>query len=265
MLRPSGFPANQDWKVKKTLSNILTDAKERGHSEVVVGSTMIHPYYTCENMRFYSLSGSFPSWRNKFKIQGIGSAKSPEELFSYVKNSDYVVTLDGWQGPTHIPNNQHAPQVNSWFEHGKGGYVLFYQDSIPKDSTVKVYRRSERLSYEPLQFDGWALAGHRLNVKSQQSAVMIQIEGRVPLPKNLSYPVQLFLLDDSKQIVSEAFVVENSSPFVAQFLIKMRSEWQGQVRLQLSGNYEYSPAKLGISIDNRQLLAMITKIQLKSE
>ena len=265
LLRPSVFPANQDWKVKETLSNILTDAKKQGHSEVVVGSTMVHPYYTCENMRFYSLSGAFPSWRNKFKIPGIDSAKSPEELFSYVKNSDYVVTLDGWQGPSHIPNNQHAQQVNSWLKQGRGGYVLFYQDSIPKDSTVKVYRRSERLSYEPLQFDGWALAGHRLNLRSQQAVVTIQIEGQISLPKSFSYPVQLFLLDDSKQIVSEAFVVENSSPFVAQFPIKMRSEWQGQARLQLSGNYEYSPAKLGVSNDNRQLLAMITRIQLKSE
>jgi len=143
--------------------------------------------------------------------------------------------------------------------------VLFYQDSIPKKSAVKVYRRSERLIYEPLQFDGWALAGHRLNLNSQQAVVMIQIEGRIPLPKNFSYPVQLFLLDDSKKIVSEPFVVENSSPFVAQFPIKMNPEWQGKVRLQLSGNYEYSPAKLGLSIDNRQLLAIITKIQLKSE
>ena len=265
LLRPSVFPANQDWKVKETLASILADAKTQGHSKVLVGSTSVHPYYTCENMRFYSLNGAFPSWRNKFRIPAIDSAKSSEELFSYVRYSDYVVTLDGWQGPSHIPNNQHAPQVNSWLKQGRGGYVLFYQDSIPKNSTVKVYRRVEKLVYDPLQADGWVLDGYRLNLKSQQTVAMIQIEGHIPLPKGLSYPVQLFLLDDSKEIVSEPFVVENSSPFVAQFPIKMKSEWQGQVRLQLSGNYEYSPAKLGISIDNRQLLAMITKIQLKSE
>ena len=143
--------------------------------------------------------------------------------------------------------------------------MLFYQDSIPKNSTVKVYRRVEKLVYDPLQADGWVLDGYRLNLKSQQTVAMIQIEGHIPLPKGLSYPVQLFLLDDSKKIVSEPFVVENSFPFVAQFPIKMKSEWQGQARLQLSGNYEYSPAKLGVSNDNRQLLAMITRIQLKSE
>ena len=76
----------QDWGVKGTLAEIIKDARNSGYSEVKVGSTPVHPYYTCENMRFYVLSDAFPQWRDRFKIPQIGIARSPEEMFSFVKD-----------------------------------------------------------------------------------------------------------------------------------------------------------------------------------
>lgn len=140
LVQPAPLDERLDWKVKETLAAILDDARHAGLSQVVVGSTPMHPFYTSENLLFYVLHGDFPEWKGRFQPAGLGITDKPEDLFSFVENCDYVVTIDGWQGLEHLPNNQAAPQVSQWLAAGRGGFRLFYEKPIPHESVLKVYR-----------------------------------------------------------------------------------------------------------------------------
>jgi hypothetical protein len=79
LLRAAPPDERQNWRVRETMDAVLNDASRSGYNEVLVGSTPIHPYYTCENLRFYTLNGAFPEWRNGFRMPRIGYAKDAEE------------------------------------------------------------------------------------------------------------------------------------------------------------------------------------------
>ena len=263
LLQAAPAEERQHWKVRDTLGEILKDAEKVGYDEVLVGSTPIHPYFTCENMRFYTLSGSFPGWRNGFKMPRIGYAKDAEELYSFVKTCDYVVTVDGWQGPDQAPNNHLAPQVNDWLAHGRGGFELFLDVPIPHNSRAKVYKRGEHLTLGPIEGDGWVLKGFSVVLHSRQTRVKIRLEGKMPLPAGLSYPAQLYLTGPQQEQLSNFAVVADSRPFSTVFEVAMRPEWQGIVRMELVGDRSYSPRARGISDDARQLLVILNRIVIE--
>ncbi|MCI0719562.1 MAG: hypothetical protein L0338_11425 [Acidobacteria bacterium] len=260
--RPAPEDERQDWKVKETLGEILQHAEKTGLRQLVVGSTPVHPYYTCENLRFYVLNGTFPDWREGFRMAVIGRAASAEELFSFVRTSDYVVTIDGWQGPSQLPNNHWAPQVNQWLSEGQRGFSLLYERAIPKGSRVKVYTRNDHLTYDPVQADGWAIAGMRVTVSSSRPSVRIRVRGQIPLPPALAYPVELYLTDEDGRTISNGYSVHDDTPFEALFEVALQPEGKGTAKLQINSNRIFSPAAYGVNTDSRSLMLKVTSISL---
>ena len=260
--RPASEDERQDWKVKETLAEILEHAEKTGLRQVVVGSTPVHPYYTCENLRFYVLNGTFPDWREGFRMAAIGRAASAEELFSFVRTSDYVVTIDGWQGPSQLPNNHWAPQVNQWLSEGQRGFSLLYERAIPKHSRVKVFARNDHLTYDPLQADGWATAGFRVTVSSSRPSVGVRVRGQIPLPPGLAYPVELYLTDEEGKAICTGYTVEAGTPFEALFEVAMQPEEKGRSTLQINSNRVFSPSAYGVSSDSRSLMLKVASISL---
>ncbi len=265
LLWASPIEERQDWRVKETLAEIIKDARNSGYSEVQVGSTPVHPYYTCENMRFYVLSDAFPQWRERFKIPQIGIAQSPEQMFSFVRDCDYIVTINGWQGPEQLPNNHIAPEVNSWLARGLGGFKQFYDEMIPGNSHVVVYKRDQHLTLDELQGDGWATAGFSLALTSKQPRVRIRINGKLPLPQSLAYPAHLYLTDSHQETVSNSITILDNTSFSKVLEVHMRPEWSGRIRLNLVSDRAYSPKDWGISSDNRRLMVMVSRIALEAE
>jgi len=263
VLQPAPFEERQDWKVKAALSAILDHADRMGYGEVLVGSTAIHPYYTCENLRFYAISGTFPKWRGRFHIPAIGSAGSAEALYGYVKHSDYIVTIEGWQGPEQIPNNRHAPQVNQWLAEGKGGVSLLFEQTVPRGSKIRVFFRTEHFNHEELHADGWATAGFRLRITSSQPEINIHMLGRLLLPPGLPYPARLVLTDEQGRDVSNPVAIWDSSAFDGSFRVVMHPDWKGKVTLKLASDREFSPSEHGLSSDHRRLLVRVDRIRME--
>lgn len=263
VLQPAPFEQRQDWKVKAALSAILDHADRMGYGEVLVGSTAVHPYYTCENLRFYAVSGTFPKWRDRFHIPAIGSAGSAEALYDYIKHSDYVVTVQGWQGPEQIPNNQYAPQVNQWLAEGRGGVSLLFERAVPLDSKVRVFFRPEHLSHDRLHTDRWATAGFRFRITSSQPEIKIHVLGRLPLPPDLPYPARLILTDEQGHSVSNPIVISDSSAFDGSFRVAMHPDWKGKVTLKLASDREFSPSEHSRSSDHRRLLVRVDRVRME--
>jgi 4-amino-4-deoxy-L-arabinose transferase-like glycosyltransferase len=263
LLRAAPPDERQNWRVRETMEAILGDASRAGYSEVLVGSTPIHPYYTCENLRFYTLNGAFPEWRNSFRMPRIGYAKDAEELYSFVKNSDYVVTVEGWQGPDQAPNNRLAPQVNRWLAAGRGGFQLFLDEPIPNNGRAKVYKRFEHLTVSAVDADGWVEDGLSLVVHSQGKVVRIRLDGKILLPPSLSYPARLYLRDEAGIVVTNSISVPDSSAFSGTFEFLLPPESQGIAKLQLTGDRAFSPRDQSVSNDDRRLLLILKGITLE--
>jgi len=263
LLRAAPPDERQNWRVRETMEAVLNDASRSGYNEVLVGSTPIHPYYTCENLRFYTLNGAFPEWRNGFRMPRIGYAKDAEELYSFVKSCDYVVTVEGWQGPDQAPNNRLAPEVNRWLSAGRGGFQLFLDEPIPNNGRAKVYKRSEHLTVGAIDADGWVEDGLSLVVHSRTQRVRARLEGKILLPPSLNYPARLFLKDETGTVVTNSISVPDSNPFSASFEFTMPAESQGVAKLQLTGDRAYSPREQGVSNDGRRLLVILKTIALE--
>lgn len=264
VLQAAPLDKRQDWKVKAVLAAIFEHADKLGYREIVVGSTPVHPYYTCENLRFYAVSGALPNWRSdRFSIPAIGSAGNAEALYAYIEKSDYVVAIEGWQGPEQIPNNHWAPTVNQWLAAGRGGFSLLFEQPVPLDSKVRVYFRREHLSHDTPQPDGWATAGFRFFVTSSRPSVRIHVSGRLPLPPTLPYPAHILLTDDQGQAASDPIVISDGKMFEGFFSVVLRPDWQGRAILKLASDREFSPFEHGGSPDHRRLLVRLDRIRLE--
>ncbi len=125
-----------------------------------------------------------------------------------------------------------------------------------------MYGRQEHLSHEILYTDGWARPGLGITLHSQRSRVKIRLEGKILLPPRLSYPARLFLTDGQNQVVSNQIVVRDGNSFSGVFELTMRPEWNGIAPLGLAGDNPYSPLEQGVSLDSRQLLAIVNSIIL---
>lgn len=254
--------ARRDWQVREVLAAILEDADQREWNEIEVGSTAVHPYYTCENLRFYVLNGAFPRWRGRFDTSRIGIAAGAEELFSFVEGADYVLTVEGDPGPAHLPNNRFAPQVDAWLAGGRGRFAPLFERRVARQTSVRVFRRLDRLTSDQLQPDGWATDGFTLRVDTTLPQVRIRIGGRALVPPQLGYPVTLSLEDPAGRRVSDPVVVQDGEPFSETFEVAMDPAWNGTVRLRLRSDKVFAPREHGLSVDGRRLLVLVDELSL---
>lgn len=253
----------QLWREQEVMGDIFRDAEARGLRDVGVSNAFVHGHLTSENLRFFVVNGTFWQWQDRFKLLSLHFYSDPRLYYEFLLGADYILAKTADYQPTEHPNNLVAPDVNRLLAASPVLSLLKRYD-LPDGSQLLVYRNDVRtwITYPEPASDRWISQRFPITLYGPIQDRSVQVNGRIFLPSQLSYPVQLFLEDEGGTRVTEPISVPNNDPFALQLQVPAAtlSTGGGRTTLYLVSDRSFRPVDYGISADARRLLLVLTTL-----
>jgi hypothetical protein len=258
---------SKSWYEQEIDTDIFADATQRGLQQIDVGNAFVGPQLTSENLRYYTLNGTFDEWRGKLHPFPLGYFFDVESYYqSLLNNSDYVVAKTDVFVPPQHPDNVLAPALNVRLANSPSFQAIRHYE-LPDGTQLILYRTvgRPRFGYPPPMADGWIGPHFPITLGGPPRDTKMRVVGTTTIPPGLSYPLHLVLEDRNGAPLSRPATIERPGPFDVEITVPGSVLATGIVALYLNSDRVYRPVEYGLGEDTRLLMLRLASIELEPQ